>query len=222
MTELTTPLDQGTDFAKARRRFGLWSFVFFVVLLPPWWLWGADLVAAALLPVTGLVVRLFGFTGDIQVLANGDWSLGTRLTRQGVPVDYTLTQVQLRKLLLGFPLALAFLTAPPRTLRPVRAALISVALLTVVFVLSLVCAIWGDLAASLNPALATARADTNMASTMDQPPLHPLLAQIAIVGRYVGMTIAPLIAAILLWAALNPHGRALLMDDASLKDQAED
>ena len=32
----------------ARRRFGLWSLGMFVLLLPPWWLWGADLAAMAL------------------------------------------------------------------------------------------------------------------------------------------------------------------------------
>lgn len=220
MTTPSSPLAPAIDHAKARRRFGLWSFIVFILLLPPWWLWGADMVAAALRPLTGLALRLFGLTGDISVLANGDWSLGTHLTRQGQPVDYMVTQINLRKLLLGFPLALAFLSAPPRTPRPLRAAIISLAVLVVVFILSLACAIWGDLAANLNPALATAKAQ--MAGGLDQAPLHPILAQIAIVGRYVGMTIAPLIAAILLWAALNPVGRALLMDEAGLREEAED
>ena len=43
------------------------------------------------------------------------------------------------------------------------------------------------------------------------------MAQIAIIGRYIGMSVAPLVAAVVLWAALNPVGRSVIMADDSLK-----
>lgn len=199
----------------ARRRFGLWSLGLFVLVLPPWWLWGADLFAAALRPLAGLVFRLFGLSGEIAVLADGSWSVGTRLTSSGVPIAYDVPHTALRRLLLGFPLALAFLTAPPRTQKPRKAAIITTLVLTLLFILSLASLIWGDLAAQLNPALAPPSAAARQA--LDQPALHPILAQIAIIGRYIGMSVAPLVAAVVLWAALNPAGRSVIMADDSLK-----
>lgn len=200
----------------ARRRFGLWSMVAFVLILPPWWLWGADLAATALRPLTGLVFRLFGLTGEISVNADGGWVVGTNLTSGGAPVNYDLAQTAIRRLLLGFPLALAFLTAPPRTTRPLRAAGVTIIALALLFALSLTSLIWGDLAAQLNPALAAPSAGARQA--LDQPPLPAILAQIAIIGRYIGMSVAPLIAAVVLWAGLNPAGRSVVMADDSLKD----
>lgn len=199
----------------ARRRFGLWSLGMFILLLPPWWLWGADLAATALRPLAGLVFRLFGLTGEVGTAANGGWIVGTHLTSGGVPVNYDLAETQLRRLLLGFPLALAFLTAPPRTTRPIKAAVVTIAVLTLLFTLSLTALIWGDLAAQLNPALAPPSAGVRQA--LDQPPLPAILAQIAIIGRYIGMSVAPLIAAVVLWGALNPAGRSVIMADDSLK-----
>ncbi|WP_436355751.1 exosortase H-associated membrane protein [Brevundimonas sp. CEF1] len=199
----------------ARRRFGLWSLGMFILLLPPWWLWGADLAAMGLRPLAGLVFRLFGLTGEVGVSADGGWSVGTRLTSGGVPTTYEVTQSALRRLLLGFPLALAFLTAPPRTPRPIRAAVIAVAALTLLFILSVTSLIWGDLAAQLNPALAPPSAGVRQA--LDQPPLPAVVAQIAIIGRYIGMSVAPLVAAVVLWGALNPAGRSVVMADDTLK-----
>ncbi|HEY1072627.1 exosortase H-associated membrane protein [Brevundimonas sp.] len=199
----------------ARRRFGLWSLGMFILLLPPWWLWGADLAAAGLRPLAGLVFRLFGLTGEISA-ADGGWAVGTHLTSGGVPITYDVAQTAIRRLLLGFPLALAFLTAPPRTTRPLKAAAVTIAALTLLFILSLASLIWGDLAAQLNPALAPPSAGAR--APLDQPPLPAVVAQIAIIGRYIGMSVAPLIAAVLLWAALNPAGRSVIMADDSLKD----
>lgn len=201
----------------ARRRFGLWSLGMFLLLLPPWWLWGADLATAALRPLAGLVFQIFGLSGEITTTAGGGWSVGTRLTSGGAPIAYEVPHTSIRRLLLGFPLAVAFLTAPPRTTRPLRAAIIAVAVLSVLFLLSLTSLIWGDLAAQLNPELAPPSAGAQ--ASLDQPPLHPLAAQVAIVGRYIGMSVAPLIAAVLLWAALNPHGRSVVMADGGLKEE---
>lgn len=216
MTAWFETLGAKTPEETARRRFGLWSLGMFILLLPPWWLWGADLAATALRPLAGLVFRLFGLSGEIGVSASGGWTVCTHLTSGGVPVTYEVAQTAIRRLLLGFPLAVAFLTAPPRTPRPIKAAGVTIIALALLFALSLTCLIWGDLAAQLNPALAPP--SVGASAPLDQPPLPAVMAQIAIIGRYIGMSVAPLIAAVLLWAALNPAGRSVIMADDSLKD----
>ncbi|WP_336979142.1 hypothetical protein [Brevundimonas nasdae] len=64
----------------ARRRFALWAGLSLIVLLPLWWIWGADLVIAALRPVAGVVFRLFCLTGAIEPMVGGGWAVGTHLT----------------------------------------------------------------------------------------------------------------------------------------------
>ena len=186
----------------ARRRFGLWAAVSLIVLLPLWWIWGADLVAGLLRPLVGVVFGLLGLTGRIAVVEGGDWSIGTRLTQAGQAVDYPMAKETLRRLLLGFPLLAAFMIAPPRPTRPWRAAAISIAVLSLVFAVSVALTVWGELAPMLDPALAGA--GMTVSTSFDQPPLHPFMAQVAIVGRYVAQSIAPLLTALLLWATLNP------------------
>lgn len=197
----------------ARRRFGLWALAVLIPLLPIWWLWGADLTAAALRPLVGLVLMVFGFTGQIEPLAQGGWKIGTKLTQAGAPMDYTLTQDVLRRLLLSFPLTLAFMVAPPRPLAPLRAAAaaVSVAVLSLVFALSLAAVLWGQIAPMLDPSLASAT--MTITARPDQDPLPGVFAQVALIGRYVALSIAPLLTAILLWATLNPIGRKALVGE---------
>ena len=45
----------------------------------------------------------------------------------------------------------------------------------------------------------------------DQPPLPAFVAQVAIIGRYVGYSIAPLLTALILWATLNPKALKTLV-----------
>ena len=208
-------LKSGSEEAAARRRFGLWSLGLFILFLPPWWIWGADLALIALKPIASLLVRLVGLTGEITLTPDGGWAIVSNLTQDGQPVTYTLGQSLLKKFLFSVPLTAAFLLAPPRISRPLPAVGISLIVLTLVFVASVLAQAWGDLAVMLNPELATAR--FTQSASLDQAPLPPILSQIAILGRYAASTIAPLLVAILLWAALNPAGRALLMDDATLK-----
>lgn len=200
--------------AAARRRFGLWAGTALIVLLPLWWMWGADIVAGLLRPVAGLVLQLFGLTGHVEGLPDGSWSIGSRLTEGGQPLDFPLTTETLRRLLLGFPLVLAFMVAPPRVERPWRALAVSVLVLSVVFILSVATVTWGGLAPLLDPSLAPE--GWSIAVRMDQAPLHPVAAQIAIVGRYVALSVAPLLTALLLWSALNPAGLKTLA--AEIKD----
>lgn len=199
---LLSRLAARTPEEAARRRFGIWAGLSLVVLLPLWWLWGADIVAGLLRPLVGLILGLFGLTGRITVIDGGDWSIGTRLTQAGQAIDYPVAKENLRRLMLGFPLAAAFLIAPPRPLRPWRAAGISIVVLSLVFGVCVAMTVWGQLAPMLSPDLA----GSGMAITTrpDQPPLHPFAAQVVIIGRYVAQSIAPLLTALLLWATLNP------------------
>lgn len=186
----------------ARRRFGVWTFAVLVVLLPVWWIWGADLMAGILRPVVALVLIPFGFTGQIHVLADGGWSVGTNLTRDNAALNYTISADTLRRLLLSVPMTVAFMVAPPRPTRPWRAAGVSLVVISLVFALSLAAVLWGQLAPMLDPKLASAT--MVISGRPDQAPLHPMAAQVALVGRYVALSIAPLLTAILLWATLNP------------------
>ena len=194
----------GTPEEAERRRFALWTGAALIILLPLWWIWGADLVAGLLRPVVGLLLRLFGLTGEIVALPDGGWAIGTPLTQAGAPIVHPITKESLRRLMLGFPLLAAFLIAPPRVEHPWRAAAISIPVLSLVFAVCVAMAVWGDLATILSPDLASEAMTVSVRA--DQPPLHPALAQVVIVGRYVAYSIAPLLAALILWAALNPAG----------------
>ena len=209
MSGLFDRLGARTPEEAARRRFGLWTFAALVVLLPVWWVWGADLMAAALRPVVALILIPFGFTGQIERLADGGWSVGTHLTQGGAAMTYTVAPDTLRRLLLSVPMTIAFMLAPPRPLRLLRAAAISLVVVSLVFALSLVAVLWGQIAPMLNPDLASAT--MVISNRPDQAALNPFAAQVALIGRYVALSIAPLLTAILLWATLNPVGlRALI------------
>ena len=192
----------------ARRRFGLWALGALIVLLPFWWWLGADATAWVLRPVLGLVLKLFGLTGEIRVLDSGDWVLGTRLHRpDGQAYWQPISHENIRRMMVGVPIYLAFLIAPPRAERPVRALGLGLLALAVVYFVSMALVAWGQMAPLLNPALAA----TPPALRLMEAPLHPMAAQVVLVGRYVGLTVAPLVAAIIAWAILNPKGRDTLL-----------
>lgn len=193
-----------------RRRFGIWVGLALIVILPVWWFGGADVLIAGLKPLAAGVLGLFGLDGRIAAGPEGAWivSTGLMLADGSGALDYTVSKEVLRRLMLGVPLFVAFMIAPPRADRPVRGFLIGAGVLVVLFLLSLTAFLWGEIAPMLNPALAPAGgAPIRLAGE----PLHPMLAQIAIVGRYIGMSVAPLIVSIILWAILNPRGREALL-----------
>ncbi|WP_298158081.1 exosortase H-associated membrane protein [Brevundimonas sp.] len=190
----------------ARRRFAIWACAGLILFLPSWWLWGADLAAQILRPLAGLVMSLLGLTGRIDVSPQGDWSIGTRLTQAGQPFVYEMSATTLRRLLLGFPLVAAFMIAPPRTERPWRAAGVSIAVLSLMFALGVVAVVWGDVGPGLQPDAAAATAAQAVVGRFDQSAIPGVLVQIAVVGRYLALSIAPLLAAAMLWAMLNPAG----------------
>lgn len=208
MTALLDRLKPSSPESAARRRFAIWVLGALLILLPPWWIWGADLAAAALRPLAGLVMSVFGLTGAIDVMADGSWTVGTRLTSAGQPVTTTVAEETLRRLLLGVPLVAAFLIAPPRPPRLLPAVLICLVVMAVLFAFSVTGFVWGELSPQLGMDAATASAAG--VRTLDQPPLNPFLSQLALLARYMGISIAPLLSAAVLWAALNPDAfRAL-------------
>lgn len=193
-----------------RRRFGAWVGLSLVFILPVWWFGAADIIIFGLRPVATAVVSLFGLRGGIASAAEGGWIVSTALPLAdgSGTMDYPVPKEVLRRLMLGVPLFIAFMIAPPHAERPVRAFLIGVGVLFLLFLLSLTAFLWGEIAPMLNPALAPAGRPL---ARLTGEPLHPLLAQIAIVGRYVGMSVAPLMVSIILWALLNPRGREALL-----------
>ena len=189
-------LQAKTSEEAARRRFAIWAGAGLILFLPFWWLWGADIAAQVLRPLASLAMSILGLTGRIEVSPHGDWTIGTRLTQAGQPFVYEMSANTLRRLLLGFPLVAAFMIAPPRTERPWRAAGVSLVVLSLMFALGVVAVVWGEVGPGLQPD----------AVRFDQSPLPGVAVQIAVVGRYLALSIAPLLAAALLWAMLNPAG----------------
>lgn len=207
---LTQSFGARTPEEASRRQFGVWVGLALVIILPVWWFGGADILIAGLKPVAAIVLGLFGLSVGPVAATDGGWIVSTALPLAdgSGTLDYTVSKEVLRRLMLGVPLFVAFMIAPPRAERPIRVILIGAAVLILLFLLSLTAFLWGEIAPMLNPALAPAgRPPVQLAGE----PLHPLLAQIAIVGRYIGMSVAPLIVSIILWAVLNPLGRHALL-----------
>lgn len=195
----------------ARRRFGLWALTALIVLLPLWWIWGADLVAAVLRVPMEMMFRLFGLSGQTRALNDGGWMVATGLTRQtGQPFWLMLKAEELRRFLLSFPFFFALMIAPPRASQSWKAVLIGSAALVALFLVSAPLYVWGTLAPLLNPQLAP---EPGAVAMLADGPLSPLFAQVALIGRYIGITIAPFFAAVILWASLNPRGRTALMGE---------
>lgn len=211
MTGLLDRLKAGTPEEVERRRFGLWALVALIVLLPLWWIWGADLMVAALRPLTGLMFSLFGLPGDVRPAPDGGWIVATGLAQtSGAPHALMLGAEELRRFLLSFPFFAALMIAPPRAERLWKAALIGAVVLIALFLISVPLYVWGTLAPMLNPALAP---DPSATSRLVAAPLNPAVAQVALIGRYIGVTIAPFFAAFVLWAVLNPRGRTALLGE---------
>lgn len=217
MTGFLDRLKASTSEESERRRFGLWALIALIVLLPLWWIWGAGVVAAILRPLAAVVAGLFGLPGQISGTGDGGWAVATGLPRADGAGDYMLilTGGELRRFLLSFPFFAALMIAPPRSEKMWRSVLIGVVLLAALFLGSAVIYVWGSLAPMLNPALAP---DPTAASPLVVDPLHPALAQVALIGRYISFTIAPLFAALVLWGCLNPRGRLALLGDFSSSD----
>lgn len=211
MAGILGPLKASTPEEAQRRRFGLWTLIALLILLPLWWIWGADLLAEILRPLSTLMFRLFGLPGDARALDAGGWMVSTGLTKKtGGDLALILQAEELRRFLLSFPFFFALMIAPPRAEYSWKAILVGSAILIALFQISVPLYVWGTLAPLLNPALSPNPAAV---SELIDSPLNPLFAQVALIGRYIGITIAPFFAAVVLWAVLNPRGRTKLMGE---------
>jgi len=180
---------------------------------------GADLAAAGLRPLVEILARLFGLGGTITA-SEGGWSVATGLTRGGQPVDYALASDVVRRMLLGVPLTAALLLAPPRARPGWKGVAISIVTLAIVFALSIVGYVWGELTPLLNPDRA---GGAPSGAPLDQPPLSAVGAQVAVLARYIGFAVAPLVTAVILWASFSPLARRTLLGDfAEPTDEAAD
>lgn len=191
--------------AQARRRFGLWAFGGLIVLLPAWWLGGADVFAAVLKPWINAILYIFGLS---VTDADQGWRVTTPLTHGGQAYFSFMGDSTIKRLSLGLPLATALFLAPPRAGRPLRVAAITLATAAALYPLMVAAVVWADLAVLLDPARSTAAHTASVA--LDQQKLFPLATQIAILSRYISLSIAPVLMAALLWALMNPRGRRTL------------
>jgi hypothetical protein len=196
------------DGRTERRRFALWAGGALIVLLPLWWWLGAGLVASLLRPAAALVGGMFGLEGFTPV--DGDWRIGTPYTTQGAPYVVAISPEQTRRFLLSFPILASLLIAPPRIRMTLRATVAPLIFLLALFAISPTLLVYGELAPLLDPT----RSITPGVS-LDQPPLPDIVAQIVILGRYLVLTVLPLLAPVLAWAAVNREARELFFSGLS-------
>ena len=200
--------------ATPRGRFLSTAMAALVPLLVVWWA-GAGTMIDLLRPGASWLAGHLDLAQSITSTPTHDWLVETGLDRasgsQVGAVVIPLGVGELRRLLLGFPLFLALILAPPRD-RPVRTALIGCTVLVVVFWLSASSLIFNSVAVIVNH-----RASLIM-DTVPPPPFtvtQPALSDTAFflsgLGMYIAMTVLPLALPIGLWAGMNRSGRAVLM-----------
>jgi hypothetical protein len=204
----------GAHLATPRGRFLSRAIAALVPLLVVWWM-GAGVMIDLLRPGASWLAVQFHLAQSISSTPTHDWLVETGLDRasgsQVGAVVIPLGVGELRRLLLGFPLFLALILAPPRD-RPVRMALIGCAVLVVVFWVSASSLIFNSVAVIVNH-----RASLIM-DTVPPPPFtvtQPALSEAAFflsgLGMYIAMQVLPLALPIGLWAGMNRSGRAVLM-----------
>jgi hypothetical protein len=200
--------------AAPRGQFLSTAMAALVPLLVVWWM-GAGTMIELLRPGASWLAGQLDLAQSITSTPTHDWLVETGLDRasgsQVGAVVIPLGVGELRRLLLGFPLFLALILAPPRD-RPVRTALIGCAVLVVVFWFSASSLIFNSVAVIVNH-----RASLIMDTvppppfTVSQPALSDAAFFLAGLGMYIAMTVLPLALPIGLWAGMNRSGRAVLM-----------
>ena len=207
--------------ATPRGQFLSTAMAALVPLLVVWWM-GAGVMIDLLRPGASWLASQLHLAQSISSTPTHDWLVETGLDRasgsQVGAVVIPLGVGELRRLLLGFPLILALILAPPRD-RPVRTALIGCAVLVVVFWFSACSLIFNSVAVIVNH-----RASLIM-DTVPPPPFtvtQPALSETAFflsgLGMYIAMTVLPLALPIGLWAGMNRSGRAVLMGPSETED----
>jgi len=204
----------GAHLATPRGRFLTRAMTALVPLLVVWWM-GAGVMIDLLRPGASWLAVQLHLAQSISSTPTHDWLVKSGLDRasgsQVGAVVIALGVGELRRLLLGFPLFLALILAPPRD-RPVRMALIGCAALVVVFWVSACSLMFNSVAVIVNH-----RASLIMDTvppppfTVTQPALSETAFFLAGLGMYIAMQVLPLALPIGLWAGMNRSGRAVLM-----------
>jgi hypothetical protein len=212
-------------FAAPRSRFALAAAAALVPLLILWWL-GSGLIINLLRPGADWLAGQLGLARSINSLPSHDWQVDTGLERaSGTDIGgvvLRLDAVELRRVLLSFPLFLAFILAPPR-FKPIRSIAIGCAVLIVLFWVSACSLIFNSLAVIINH-----RASMIMDNAPPPPftvthrPLNDLSFFLSGLGMYLALQVLPLVVPVGLWAGLNPVGRRALLAPNTSKVEVED
>ena len=200
--------------AAPRGKFLSTAMAALVPLLVVWWI-GAGTMIDLLRPGASWLAGQLHLAQSISSTPTHDWLVETGLDRasgsQVGAVVIPLGVGELRRLLLGFPLFLALILAPPRY-QPLRTALIGCVVLVVVFWFSACSLMFNSVAVIVN------HRTSLIMDTVPPPPFsvtQPALSEAAFflsgLGMYIAMTVLPLALPIGLWAGMNRSGRAVLM-----------
>ncbi len=200
--------------ATPRGRFGLTAAAALAPLLVLWWL-GSGPVIDILRPGTDWLAGQLNLAQAVVSLPTHDWRVDTGLERASGTeiggVSLILNADILRRLLLGFPLFLALVAAPPRV-GPIRTAAIGCAVLVVLFWLSACSVIFNDVAVILNHRSSLVTDNVPPPSfTVTRPALSGTAFFLSGLGMYLALQVLPLAAPIGLWAGLNPVGLKTLL-----------
>ena len=206
-----SPLDLASN---ARGRFARTALLALVPLLMIWWA-GSGPVLDLMRPGADWLARQLHLANSISVLPSHDWTIDTGLERaSGREIGPVILQVKaddLRRLLLGFPLFLALILAPPRY-RPARSAFIGYAILAVLFWFSACSLILNSVSVILNHRPSLVMEDAMPPDfTVTQAPLGDLAFFLTGLSTYLAVQVLPLVFPIALWAALNRDVREKLI-----------
>ena len=197
-----------------RGRFALRTAAALIPLLALWWL-GSGPIMDVLRPGADWLAGLLHLAHSVTALASHNWQVDTGLERAsgtevgGVPL--MLDAGELRRMLLGFPLFLALMIAPPRS-RPIRSAAIGCAILIVVFWFSACSLMLNSVAVIVNH-----RASLIMDTvppppfTVTRPPMGEAAFFLSGLSMYLALQVLPLAVPLGLWAVLNPVARKTLL-----------
>jgi hypothetical protein len=210
--------------ATPRGRFAATAAAALIPLLALWWL-GSGMMIDLLRPGADWLAGQLHLSDSIVSSPSHDWRVDTGLERaSGREVGGVLTPLpadELRRLLLGFPLFLALVIAPPR-FRPARTAAIGVAVLVVVFWVSACSLLFNSVAVIVNH-----RSSLIMDTippppfTVTRPPFSETAFFLSGLGMYLALQVVPLALPVLLWAGLNRAGRDQLLSNRRVEPQSD-
>ena len=201
-----------------RGGFGLSVGLALLPMLLLWWFASGPIMDLLRVP-SGWLIEAFQIGTGVTNTPNHDWWVETALQRasgaQGGPVTIQLPAPELRRMMLSLPLFIALIVSKPRT-RPFRHAVIGVAILAAVFCASACLAVLDSLAVIVNhhsSMVGTEVAPPNF--TVTRPHMSGAAFFLSGLGFYLALQVLPMIAPVMVWAALNWAGVRTLLDAES-------